>query len=196
MAGISDEKRTWVKAMLGVDLPNGEDEQGGIEGEDSQVQPMRGKKPGTSAKTASTSKSVQPVPENFPQQFQAAKSGWSAAMDDVDGQISELQKAMRASPDEEIRDIAEFGLNGVTGGFKVMLMTYMMELGDGTNAAALHKSGANLLGAVADFRTLLDKDEQIAVMDDNPFNCVVSVRDTLGPALTALEAAVKHGLGQ
>jgi hypothetical protein len=192
MADITEEKRAWVRSMLGVDIPSvGEHQEPEAEGHEGDT-PKRARG-GHHAQTAKSSD--KPVPPDFPQKFQAARSGWVSAMDNIDGQIGALQKAMAKSPDEEIRDIAQFGLNGVTGGFKVLLMGYMQEMGDGSNADALHKSGENLLGAVADFRALIGSDEQIAVMDDNPFGCPVSIKSTLGPALDALEAAVKHGLG-
>jgi hypothetical protein len=126
--------------------------------------------------------------------FTGAKSTWSTAIDDVDGQIEELKKALAKSPDEEIRDIGAHALGGVTAGYKQLLNAYMKAIGDGKDGAALRKEGPGLLGAVSDMQTAIQNDRQIAVMDDNPFNCLVTIKGTLGPALKQLEDALRHGL--
>ena len=182
MTGISEEKRSWMKAVLDVVLSADDAAApGGAPSERSSKRQARepAGAPKTTAAVADISKQVV-----------AAKAAWRTAIEDVDGQITDLQAAMRKYPDDDLHDIAEFGLNGVTGGNKVLLMAALVELGDG-NALAVQKSGKQVLSAVAEFRTLINSDERVAVIDDNPFSVTVAIRETLGPALQGLENALK-----
>lgn len=124
----------------------------------------------------------------FAKAWRDAVATWRDASDTVDGQISALQSALKSSGDTELEEIAEFGLNGVTGGFKVPLMAILQEL----NPTALEP---RLLGRarsiVARFRGHLDTDERVLGCDENPFGVAVSVRATLGAALGSLDAAIQ-----
>lgn len=187
MPGVTDAQREWVRAVLGVELPH--------PGEGAAAEAEEPGGGGHAGGHDGKRTAAHRVPAEFKARFQAAKSTWSAAIGTVDGQVGELQKAMAKSGDPDIKAIAQHALAGVTGGYKQLLDGYVQALGDGGDEAALRKGGQNLLGAVADFRIALDKDRQIAVMDDNPFGCAVSIRATLGPALGELEAAIRLGLG-
>lgn len=113
--------------------------------------------------------------------WQAARQAWQAASDTVDGQITALQAALRQSGDETLREIAEYGLNGVTGNYKVPLMAAMAE-----------QAGPKALEVIRAFRSHIEADERIEVCDDNPFGVAVTIRATLGTALAQMEAALQR----
>jgi hypothetical protein len=109
---------------------------------------------------------------------------WQEASDAVDQQIAVLQATLRESDDPELQEIAEFGLNGVTGNFRVPLMAALR----GAQAGEV-RARAQLPRIAAAFREHIDSDERIAACDDNPFGVRVSIGATLGPALDALARA-------
>jgi hypothetical protein len=123
-----------------------------------------------------------------PARWAAARAAWQDASDTVDAQMAALQKVLRDSGDEELEEIAEYGLNAVTDGHKVPLMTAIMEIGSGT-PETLAKSGAKALAAVQAFKAHIESDERVAACDENP-DVPVTIRATLGPALAGLEAAL------
>ncbi len=126
--------------------------------------------------------------------WQSARRRWEAANQAVERQIAALQQELRQTDMEVLHDIAEFGMNGLTGDNKVKVMVSLIELGDGT-PAAMRKSGRKALGAIGAFRAYLDSDERIAVCDDNPFGVPVAIRETLCAALADLQAAIEASLG-
>lgn len=128
-----------------------------------------------------------------PAGWQAARRAWDAASETVDGQIAGLQAALRQSGDDTLEEIAEFGLNGVTGNYRVPLMAALMEIGTG-NPAAIQKTGPKALKIINDFRDYLESSEVVEVCDGNPFKAPVSIRTTLGSALAGLAAALEAGL--
>ncbi len=130
-----------------------------------------------------------------PGDWRAARDAWQAASDTVDGQIGALQAALRASDDETLREIAEYGLNGVTGNHKVPLMAAMTEIGAG-DAAAVAKAGPKALGIIQAFRSHIEGDERIEVCDDNPFGVPVAIRATLGAALARMQASLQAQLSE
>lgn len=157
MAGMTGEKRAWIKAALGVDVPESK-------------APRQG--------AAS------------PEAVRKARAGWQDAIEAVQGQIAALQAELRKSGDDDLVDIAEYGLNAVTDGNRVRLAAALLELGD-ASAEALQKAGGKVLSAAAEFRGLVESDERVAVLDDNPFKIPVTIRATLGPALKGLEDALQ-----
>ncbi len=160
MSGTADARRDWLLRVLGIVLP------------------------GASAGAG------QPNEAGPPPEWIAARAAWQAASDTVDGQITALQSALRASGDETLQQIAEFGLNGVTGNHKVPLMAAMSEIGSG-DAGAVSKAAPKALGIIRAFRAHLDSDERIEVCDGNPFGVTVAIRATLGRALAQMEAALQ-----
>ena len=125
----------------------------------------------------------------------SARQGWQAASEAVDGQISGLQAVLRKTGDDQLEEIAEFGLNGVTGNHRVPLMAALMELGDG-NPATLGKAGPKALGIIDAFRSYLESSEQVEVCDANPFGAPVAIRATLVPALAQMAAALQAAIKQ
>ncbi|HLY55135.1 MAG TPA: hypothetical protein VKS60_06240 [Stellaceae bacterium] len=115
--------------------------------------------------------------------WDTVRAMWRQASDAADAQIAALQAALRKTDDDTLHEIAEFGMNGVTGNFKVPLMAALIELG-------APGQGAKALKIVRDFRAYLDTDEKVLVCDENPFEVPVSLRATLGGALAQMEAAL------
>ena len=114
--------------------------------------------------------------------FADATAAWRAAMESVDAQIAALQTALRQTDDDELHEIAEYGLNAVTGGHKVKLTAALIGAehggaGDRQKLAAL----------IPPFRAHLEGDERVEAVDENAFGVAMSVRATLLPALDALE---------
>jgi hypothetical protein len=116
-----------------------------------------------------------------PEALGAAIAAWHDASDAVDGQIGSLQTALRNSDDEELREIGEYGLNAVTGGFKVKLMAALAGAERGVAGDV-----AKLAALVPQFRAHLEEDERVEACDDNPFGVAVSIRATLVPVLDQL----------
>ena len=119
------------------------------------------------------------TPGNWP----AIRQTWQSASDTVDDQIAALQKALRDSGDEDYQEIAEYGLNAITGNYKVRLMAAMREVDGGGARDKLAK-------LVDDFSQHIATDERVMAVDENPLEIAVSVRATLGPALQAMRAAL------
>jgi hypothetical protein len=120
----------------------------------------------------------------------AAKKAWEAASSAVDAQIAALQAKLRAVDDEELEAIAEFGLNALTGNFRVLLLAAIRDMDVATGdkrAAAAQKLGK----AATDLKTHVASSAEIAVCDDNPFGVAMSIRGTLSPALDGLVNAAR-----
>ncbi len=122
--------------------------------------------------------------------WQAARDAWQAASEVVDGQIAGLQAVLRRTGDDRLEEIAEFGLNGITGNHRAKLMAMLLELGNG-DAATLQKIGPKALGLIDAFRSHLESSEAVEVCDGNPFGAPVAIRATLVPALVQMTAALQ-----
>jgi len=107
---------------------------------------------------------------------------WMDAKEEVDAGISRLQQALREFDDEDLNQIAEFGLFGATEGETVQLMVSLREADSGTEGA-LRK----VRNAVADYRDFLDGAPIVDLIEDNPFGVAVPLRKVLGVALDQIE---------
>jgi hypothetical protein len=121
--------------------------------------------------------------------FKKAREDWNNAMEVVDAQLEKLMQKLREEDDPDLGEIAEFGMNAVTNNHRVPLVVALMEVGPGT-PETLAKAGLKALAAVRAFRQHIDSDERVAACESNPFGVPVSIRATLGPALSGLEAAL------
>lgn len=120
-----------------------------------------------------------------PPSIAEAAAAWRAAVEVVDAQITALQSALRGTDDEELHEIAEFGLNAVTGNHRVRLVAALMGAERGSE-----RDRAKLAGLIAPFRTHLENDERVDACDENPFGVTVSLRATLISALDGLARSV------
>ena len=123
--------------------------------------------------------------------FAGARTGYTEAMEAINGQITALQNALRSSRDNDLVAIAEFGLNGVTGNHSVRLTAALMDIGAGPPTA---KTAQKAIGIIAPFREHIASDERITVCDENPFGVAVAIRSTLEPALAALQTSLEDAL--
>jgi hypothetical protein len=124
-----------------------------------------------------------------PANWKAARGAWQQASEAVDGQISGLQSALRATGDPELVQIAEFGLNALTAGFKTKLMAALFELGD-IGPAAAPAAARKAVVAVQGLKTVIASDPRVDACDSNPAGVAVSIRATLMPALDGLLAGL------
>lgn len=135
--------------------------------------------------SADAASSVKP-----PVDWVTAKARWQEASETIDGQIAKLQSALRNSGTEELIEIAEFGLNGVTGNFKVPLMAAIRNV-DGAATGDRTKVISSALKVIKGFQNHIDSDEGVLVVDENPFGVPVTIRETLGAALGQLASALE-----
>lgn len=120
----------------------------------------------------------------------AVLDDWQAASEEVDKQIAKLQRVLKSTGNEALVQIAEYGLNGVTGNHKVRLTAAALELRRAAGPA-VPGLAAKALPVVAGFRAHLAGSEEVEVCDDNPFGVAVTIRETLGGALAQLEQALR-----
>lgn len=126
----------------------------------------------------------EPMPSPSPSPSWAqARTAWQDATEDVDRQIEALTRRLRADPDPEMQDIAEFGLNALTGGHRVGLAAALVDA-DRDPAAA-----ARLRDAIDAFARHVATDERIAACDRCP-DLPISIATTVGAGLRALSAAL------
>lgn len=121
----------------------------------------------------------------------AAKKTWETASAAVDKQLSDLQGVMRKHADEQVREIAEFGLTGVDGGIRAQLKTVLAEVEGAGDAGARKKATAAAQKVIAELGKHVGKDERVKVCDDNPFGAKVQIKETINAALKELATALK-----
>jgi hypothetical protein len=129
--------------------------------------------------------------DGFMKAWADVEKDWLEAVETADGQIAQLQAALRKSGDDELGEIAEFGLPAVTGNFKVPLMAAMRDLSGG-QAAARQKSIEKLRGLTEQFNKHLNSDARVAAVDENDFGVRVTLRETLGGALEKMHAVLSR----
>jgi hypothetical protein len=139
--------------------------------------------PGVTPKAVKTSSAM----GEFRPNWSGAKRAWTQASESVDVQIAKLQKALKQTGDPELQQIAEFGLNGVTGNFKVPLMAALTEV-DNARDEVVATPARRAAGIAAAFLKHIESAPTVAVCDSNPLT-PVSIRATLSPALRALAQA-------
>lgn len=128
-------------------------------------------------------------PQDFPSLWAAAKSAWQNASELVDSQITRLQAALKETQDSELQSIAEFGLNAITAGNKVALLTAIREV-DQSSGVQLVEAAANARDVIEDFSLHLESDERVQACDHNSFEVPMSIRATLTKALAQMDVAL------
>ena len=111
---------------------------------------------------------------------------WIDAKEDVDAGIGKLQAALKATQDEDLQQIVEYGLYGATTGQAVRLMAALRDADASNDPAMLKKLG----GAVASYREFLAGAPIVDLIEDNPFGVTVPLRRVLGGALDELERQI------
>lgn len=162
-----------------IDAPDGDSAGGEQEGPEDETQDGPDGDGGTA------------TPADIGTRWREAREAYLDATDEVNAQISALQAMLKRSDDEELVAIAEFGMNGVTGNFRVPMMAAMRDL-EGASGADTKKAAAKLLTAIGNFRSHIDSSEEVEAVDENPFGVKVSIRQTLGGALGQMETVLKQ----
>jgi hypothetical protein len=85
--------------------------------------------------------------------------------------------------------IAEYGLNAMTDGYKTGLTAALLDLGDGGPSAS-PTAAQKALSAVQGLKSALASDSRVDACDTNPSDAKVSIRATLFPALDGLVSAL------
>jgi hypothetical protein len=120
---------------------------------------------------------------------------WLKANDEVDRQLETLRTRLRKSANSGMREIAETGLNAVTGGLKVKLLV-ALQMMDAAGEAGFAAAAPRLIKAAAALRDQLLSDPRVAACDACPHE-TVTIRATLGTALAdivrTLREATKRG---
>lgn len=121
--------------------------------------------------------------------WRQAREAWTTASETVDRQIGAHQGVLRLTGDPELIEIAEFGLNAMTGGFKTRLLAALMDMGDQDPAQA-PQSARKALAAVQGLRGEIAADPRVAACDANPGGVPVAIQATLLQALDGLASAL------
>ena len=111
---------------------------------------------------------------------------WRDAREVVDLGISALQGKLSASPHPDLRRIAEFGLNGATGGNLTAMMTALMTF-NGSSGAGRAAAGQVLVKRVGEYRQFLTASPVITLCEKNPFDVACSIRAPMLHALAEIE---------
>ena len=114
---------------------------------------------------------------------------WMAARETADQQIDALQKRLRSETLPLFQKIADAGLHGVTDGQLSRLQAALMDL-DRTSGPAREGAVVKARTAMDDMRSFLATNTVLPILERNPFGVSVSVRTTLGDALTELDRIV------
>ncbi|MDB4484109.1 hypothetical protein N9061_03100 [bacterium] len=151
--------------------------------------------PGTlpSPGTPSSAPLSSSVTNNFEKSWQIAKASWREANENVDAQISLLQKAMRNSEFEEISSVADKGFNGISGNFKIPITVGIANLDSETKVSSRVKKAQSLKKLIEKFRQHLREDETIQACDsesEDVFEVKTSFEKTFCQSLDGIENAI------
>jgi hypothetical protein len=126
----------------------------------------------------------------FQERWKPIREEWQTASETVDQQIGDLQETLLKSDDKQLQLIAKFGLNALTGDFKVPMMAAMHEL-LGATPANLKMLAAKLQATAAAFQShLASESKKVKVCDANPFGVKVTIGNLLIPALAEVQATL------
>ncbi len=180
MADAADERRDWVRRVLGVAL--GDDSASETDAlddlgldDDDEVEAEELEDIGAT-----------PEPPRLRVPTQPLLPIWIAKKEELDGDIDRLQRALRDDGDEGLLRISEYGLYKVTEGNSVRLMAALRE----ADAAKSNEAVAKAYAAVAAFRTFLASSPGVDIIENNPVDVPVPVRETLHAALDELSSAM------
>jgi hypothetical protein len=146
--------------------------------------------PPTPPPTSKVEPATNASPGDFTKLWSAAKQAWIDATDTVDAQISKLQSRLLAEDDKTLKGIAEFGLNAVTKNLKVPLIAAIRNVDGATNPEGRAKEVVAAKKTVVEFQKHIETDEAVLVIDQNPFEVPVTIRQSMGGALTQLAQAL------
>jgi hypothetical protein len=127
---------------------------------------------------------------DFRKAWPEAKKSWQLAIESVDTQIAKLQSTLKSSGDEDLQEIAKFGLSGLTGNFKTPLMAVIAEI-ESAQGDALVAHARKAVELSGNFLKHITSSPKIEACDENPFGVQMTIRKTLGDALSQFNDALK-----
>ena len=113
-------------------------------------------------------------------------AAWQRIAVDVDKQVAGLKSQLKSSGDEDLIEIANVGLTGLTDVPRRPLMDAIESLKKASDAN-LRAAIAKTQRALTAYSRYLESDERIEACENNPFGVQVPVRRTLTPALAQFE---------
>jgi hypothetical protein len=123
--------------------------------------------------------------------LRAARDAYQSALTAVDRQISALAKALLASGDDDMEEIAAYELGQMIAANRAALLDLLRSASSG-DTDRLRAAAPKIRDAASVFRAQLDTDPRIAACDANPFSVPVSIRSTLARGLAGLDAVAKR----
>ena len=123
------------------------------------------------------------------QMWESTRAIWFDASERADAQLAALQRALRASDDEELRQIGEMGLNAVTGNHKVRLLAAIQDI---------EGRGQPDAGKIAKLRQIADGFIEHLASDVHVDAAIVMLAKLLlqrGDELAQRLALVRHNVG-
>ena len=127
----------------------------------------------------------------------AARDTMNEALARSDAQIRKLQALLAVHPDKDLKEIAgsaDFGINALTGNYRVKVLAILRDL-DGASPDALPAALTKARTLVAGFQNHVQSSEPLAACDENPLGVPVGVRQLLTPALSQLSGAIERFAG-
>ena len=152
---------------------------GDVDARDSWVRRVLGIDPAQGGTAASRTDPVLPI--------------WRDARDWVNDQIERLRGAMRDSGVSAIMQVADAGLNGITGRLQVGVVKELMEFDGAASSGDTQKiatAATRLRGTIGEWRGFLSKDRVVQLLDANPWGVNIGLRESLGEALDEIERSL------
>ena len=115
---------------------------------------------------------------------------WTAAKDQVGAQLGKLQVAFRNTGDPLAIAIADKGLNALTQRLQVGLQAALMGF-DSAPPGQRGAAAAKLRAAAAEMQQFLANDPVLPMLEANPCGVLVTIRSSLGSALSGVERAIQ-----
>lgn len=115
---------------------------------------------------------------------------WLDAKEEIDAALSKLQGLMRGVPHPLLARVADQGLSALTGRLRVGLQVALTEY-DRAAPADRPKRAETVESAVSAFRTFLETDKVIPLLERNPFSVPMPIRAKLGGALDTIAAGLR-----
>ena len=134
-----------------------------------------------------------PIDGGDAEAWRAARDAYQSALTAVDGQISALAKALLASGDEDMQEIAAYELGQMIATNRTAVLDILRSASSG-DGDRLRTAAPKIRDAASVYRAQLDTDPRIAACDANPFSVSVSIRSTLARALAGLDAVAERTL--
>jgi hypothetical protein len=114
-------------------------------------------------------------------------SVWIDAKDLVGERISQLQSKLRDTKHPLFIEIADKGLNSITKRLQVGLQASLMDYDKASTPEAKAKFKSAALSQLASFRTFVQGNAAIRLIDENPLGVKADIRSTLAGAFDSIE---------